>query len=58
MKKNQTHCKYGHEFTEENTTFTTDGKGHKMRRCKICNRQRSKNKTRNNKVRGALSIYL
>jgi len=31
--RKKTHCKYGHEFTEENTR--TDKKGH--RRCRTCN---------------------
>lgn len=33
----QTHCKFGHEFTPENTHI---GKQHGQRICKICNRRR------------------
>lgn len=34
----QTHCKRGHEFTEENTMRYSDGR----RRCRICNREQSR----------------
>ncbi len=33
----QTHCKRGHEFTEENTWATKSG----MRHCRICSRERT-----------------
>ena len=33
-----THCKLGHEFTEANTYWTTDGR----RCCKVCRRRRDK----------------
>lgn len=34
---NKTHCKYGHEFTEENTR--TNARGY--RRCRVCDRERA-----------------
>lgn len=35
LKKKQTHCKRGHEFTIENTYWETHGK-YKTRKCKEC----------------------
>lgn len=34
-----THCKKGHEFTQENTYTTTDGK---RRQCRVCIRERAR----------------
>ena len=31
-----THCKNGHEFTEDNTSYSIDKKGRKIRHCKQC----------------------
>lgn len=39
LNSNKTHCKYGHEFTEENTMYSKDRRN---RWCKICNRQRAR----------------
>lgn len=38
FNKNKTHCKNGHEFTLENTTFVNNGK---HRNCKICKNKSS-----------------
>jgi hypothetical protein len=35
----KTHCKYGHEFTPENTHLWKDGRGFVQRKCKKCRRQ-------------------
>jgi len=32
----QTHCIYGHEFTQQNTSWFTDDRGHLRRRCRKC----------------------
>lgn len=32
----QTHCRWGHEFTDDNTRWGSDGKGGKKRSCKRC----------------------
>lgn len=34
-----THCRRGHDYTEENTTFYTDRHGARRRRCKTCHRE-------------------
>ena len=39
----KTHCKNGHEFTEENTFYRGDGTG---RRCRTCDRAREKSEAR------------
>jgi len=39
INKNKTHCKWGHNFTEENTIITKSGK----RRCRICVYQQNRN---------------
>lgn len=38
----QTHCKYGHEFTEENTYRRAHGR----RECRVCIREREKRRCR------------
>lgn len=40
FQRNKTHCKNGHEFTENNTYRRNDGKG--KRDCKTCRYQRVK----------------
>jgi hypothetical protein len=35
-------CPQGHEFTEENTGFTTDKQGYRNRYCKQCNRDKAR----------------
>jgi hypothetical protein len=44
-KNNKTHCKRGHEFNKENTVWMSKGKGQpkKIRGCKICRKEYSKN---------------
>src|SRR5260221_13721514 len=37
---NRTHCKYGHEFTEENTYWFVKGNT-RTRICRTCNKERS-----------------
>lgn len=37
---NKTHCKNGHELTEENTGWQMSNKGREIRYCRICKRQR------------------
>ncbi len=39
-KRTMTHCKRGHEFTEDNTSFTLDG----YRRCKACHREKERDR--------------
>jgi hypothetical protein len=41
----KTHCKYGHEFTPENTTYSDTGTGSIARGCKTCDRIRSKSES-------------
>lgn len=36
----QTKCKWGHEFTPENTNLYTNERGHHIRDCRQCNRER------------------
>lgn len=38
----KTHCKYGHEFTPENTIFRTSPNGRPARRCRECRRSRGR----------------
>lgn len=40
IKASATHCVNGHEFTEENTYYRKDGRGH--RNCKSCKRNRDR----------------
>jgi hypothetical protein len=35
----KTHCKHGHEFTEENTRIQTGSNGNPFRVCRICSRE-------------------
>lgn len=35
-------CKYGHEFTEENTMYRHRKNGHMFRNCRICHNERTK----------------
>jgi hypothetical protein len=37
----KTHCKYGHEFTPENTMAVPGWNGAGARRCRICSNKRS-----------------
>jgi hypothetical protein len=37
-RRNQTHCKYGHEYTPENTGYRADG----SRRCRACDRDQTR----------------
>lgn len=37
----RSHCKNGHEFTDENTRLQDDGEGRKSRHCRACNRIRA-----------------
>lgn len=39
-KQRKTHCKRGHEYTTENTAVRTNDKGHSMRQCLICEKER------------------
>jgi len=44
----KTHCKYGHEFTSENTKIKTNG----SRCCRICDRRLKRQWKKNKKARG------
>lgn len=44
-KKTQTHCKYGHEYTKENTSFK-----YGWRLCKTCHRVRERERYRSKRV--------
>lgn len=39
VNRAKTHCKYGHEFTKENTQLNIDYRGQKHRQCVICSRE-------------------
>lgn len=39
---NKTHCKYGHEFTEENTRLYITKDGWRQRLCRICSREQQR----------------
>ena len=39
--REQTHCKHGHEFTNDNTHWAKDKRGRWSRTCRSCNRIRS-----------------
>ncbi len=47
INKQKTHCSQGHEFTPENTYIDNKNK----RKCKECNKTRSRNWARNNKLK-------
>lgn len=38
LNKNKSHCKNGHEYTEDNTWYESNGSRH----CKTCNKERQK----------------
>ena len=40
-----THCKYGHEFTVENTSYQTFPSGRKQRHCLACRKRRNSKKS-------------
>ena len=42
----KTHCKYGHEFTPENTHAWADKRGYIQRKCKVCRRQTDRDRYR------------
>jgi HNH endonuclease len=50
FNRNKTHCKRGHEFTEENTHIYTNYKGVLIRICKICRKISSKKTAMDKKV--------
>lgn len=53
MREKLTHCKHGHEFTEENTRFRNNG----SRECIACRQQRDrKRRERANQEQSALCI--
>lgn len=43
----KTHCKYGHEFTPENTYYFTRPDGRVMRQCKKCVAERNRKRYAN-----------
>jgi hypothetical protein len=50
----KTHCKYGHEFTPENTKFINTvkkGRRYTLRECRICRRRRRNHETRKYRAR-------
>jgi hypothetical protein len=44
--QNRTHCGKGHEFTPENTLTRNDGRSDRGRRCRECERQRTRRRSR------------
>lgn len=45
--RDRTHCKNGHEFTDENTRWTTQGLN-QYRKCRACDREAHRRKTNPN----------
>jgi hypothetical protein len=48
INKQKTHCKNGHEYTEENTYIWIQPNGRPARRCKICNKNNKQKYKRRN----------
>jgi hypothetical protein len=42
LNRAKTHCKYGHEFTPENTYVNTTKRGTEHRQCRTCHRLRTR----------------
>lgn len=58
-RRNQTHCKHGHEYTAENTQLIRGRNGRVERRCKACYRARARayyhRNMRHTQTEGAIS---
>ena len=57
-RKERTHCKQGHEWSEENTRWVTSKSGSSYRRCKECERIKSRkyNQKRRKKKNGTYGV--